>query len=335
MAGPPIRFSQLRWFHNLACAIGIIGGCVVIVLGVVRYEMPSGGWLIVVGGFAVLIAAMLMALVPLVLSIETALTRQMAELRELRQGIATQIASLKSIAENTALSDAAKSFTHRERELESMRAVIREGIRTQKWDTVLNLIGQMETRFGYKEEADTMRRELDNARGDAIRAKLAEAIEVVEGLFKTREWDRAQVEIDRLANALPGNTKVAGLVSRMKTLREEHKHELCAAWEEAIRRSDTDQAIDVLKELDQYLTPAEAHTLQSSARHVFKEKLLQLGVQFRFAVNERRWQDALSVGLELVRDFPNARMANEVRTALDTLRERAQEEPEAAKTAQN
>jgi Mg/Co/Ni transporter MgtE len=95
------------------------------------------------------------------------------------------------------------------------------------------------------------------------------------------------------------------------------------AWEEAVRRSDTDHAIDILRELDEYLSPAEAEALQASARDVFKEKLLQLGVQFRFAVTEKRWQDAVTIGLELVRDFPNARMAVEVREALDTLRERA------------
>ena len=326
MAGPPIRFSQHRWLHNLACAIGIVGGCVVMLLGLIDVEVSSSGWLIVVGGFAVLITAMLLALVPLLMSMESALTRQTNELRELKQGLAAQTGRLELIAENTAISDAAKSFTHRERELEAMRAVVREGIRSQRWETVLSLIGQMETRFGYQEEAAEMRRELDHARGDAIRAKLTEAIEMVEGLFKSHEWDRAQIEIDRLSNALPGNARIKALIERMKTLREEHKQELRAAWEEAIRRSDTDQAIDVLKELDQYLTPAEAHTLQSSARHVFKEKLLQLGVQFRFAVTEKRWSDALSVGLELVRDFPNARMANEVRTALDTLRERAQQQ---------
>ena len=110
---------------------------------------------------------------------------------------------------------------------------------------------------------------------------------------------------------------------RMKELQEQHKLELKRAWEEAVRRSDTDRAIDVIRELDQYLSPAEAAALQSSARHVFKEKLVQLGVQFRFAVTEKRWQDALATGLELIREFPNARMANEVREALDTLRERA------------
>ena len=76
----------------------------------------------------------------------------------------------------------------------------------------------------------------------------------------------------------------------MKTLQEQHKQVLKLAWEDALRRTDTDQAIDVLKELDQYLSPAEAQTLQSSARTVFKEKLLQLGIQFRFAVKEGRWK---------------------------------------------
>jgi len=48
-------------------------------------------------------------------------------------------------------------------------------------------------------------------------------------------------------------------------------------------------------------------------------------------VTERRWQDALTTGLELIREFPNARMANEVREVLDTLRERARNpEPQIA-----
>ena len=120
----------------------------------------------------------------------------------------------------------------------------------------------------------------------------------------------------------------------MGTLKEQHKQELRAAWDLAVRRSDTDHAIEVLKELDQYLSPAEAKALQNTARDVFKEKLLQVGVQFRFAVKEKRWQDALDTGLELIRDFPNARMANEVRDALDTLRERSRQVAASNTTAQ-
>ena len=154
---------------------------------------------------------------------------------------------------------------------------------------------------------------------------MAEAIELIEEHFQTYRWDLAQREIDRLLRALPDHSRVVSLSDRMKAVQEQHKQELKLAWQDAVRRCDTDQAIDVLKELDQYLSPAEAKALQASARDVFKEKLLQLGVQFRFAVTEKRWHDALTIGLEIIHDFPNARMAGEVREALDTLRQRARQ----------
>ena len=146
---------------------------------------------------------------------------------------------------------------------------------------------------------------------------------MVESHLQSHEWDRAQTGIDRLLQALPDSPQVLALQNHMQDLKDQHKQELRLAWDEAVRRSDTDRAIDVLKALDPYISSSEVQELQGSARNVFKEKLLQLGVQFRFAVKERRWSDALEVGLELVRDFPNARMANEVRESLDTLRERA------------
>lgn len=335
MTGPPLGFSQLRWLHNLACLIGIVGGCVAIGLGAIGVGASPSAWLIVAGGFAVLIGVILMAMMPLFLRIEASLVRQLTELRELRNGVTANSAHLQLISANTGLSDAAKALTHREQEVQALRSAIREDISAQKWEAALKLIDEMEQRFGYKQEADAIREELDNARGDAIQAKLAEAIGVIEGHFKAHEWDRAQAVIDRLAHALPGNATVSSLHDRMKLAKEQHKQELKVAWDEASRRSDTDRAIDLLKELDQYLSPAEAHALQSSARHVFKEKLLQLGVQFRFAVTEKRWNDALTTGLELVRDFPNARMANEVREALDTLRERARQRAEEGEPARS
>ena len=63
--------------------------------------------------------------------------------------------------------------------------------------------------------------------------------------------------------------------------------------------------------------------LKKSARELFKERLLQLAVKFQFAVKEKRWKDALDAGLEIMEEFPNARMAQEVREHLEALRERA------------
>ena len=295
-------------------------------LGVVGYgssEKVMSVWMIAAGGFVLFIVIMLMTLTPLILKIESTITRQLEELRDVTEAMGKQIATLEAISENTRISEAAKALAHRDQELDALCTAIRDDFRSQKWEVALSLIDEMERRFGYKEEADRIREELDDARNSAIETKLQEAIEMIESHFQSHHWDRAQVEIDRLLNALPDNPKVLALIDQMKVLQDQHKRELRLAWDEAVRRNDTDRAIDVLRGLDQYLSPAEAQQLQDSARNVFKEKLLQMGVQFRFAVTEKRWSDALTVGLELIRDYPNARMAGEVREALDTLRERA------------
>lgn len=280
-------------------------------------------WMVAAGGALLFFAVMFLSFATLVLKAVSSLTRQLSELRDLSDAVAKQSVLLQSIADNTHISDAAKSLAHRQQELDALRTAIREENRNEHWEESLVLIDEMERRFGGKDEADRLREELDDARAEELENRLREAIDLVESHFQSQAWDRAEGEIERLRQALPDHTKVLALTDRMNTLRVEHKKKLLQEWDEAVRRSDTDHAIDILKELDQYLTTSEAKALQSSARHVFKDKLLQVGVQFRFAVMEKRWPDALQTGLELIRDFPNARMAGEVREALDTLRERA------------
>ncbi len=319
------RFSQLRWLHNVVSACAIIGALVLIGLGLVGSKASSSGWLAVAGLFVLFLTVLFMIGMALVLKMESTLARGLRELHSLNESLAAQAKTLGVIAANSQLSDAAKSLTFRQQEAETLRAAIRVELNAHRWEQAAGLIDEMERRFGFRQEAEASREELDDVRRDAIQHKLTEAITLIESHFEAHDWDRAQGEIDRLLNALPNDAKVLSLQDQMGILREERKQELKLAWDEAVRRSDTDRAIDILRELDEYLSPAEAETLQVSARDVFKEKLLQLGVQFRFAVTEKRWHDAVAIGMELVRDFPNARMASEVREALDILRERAAE----------
>ncbi len=325
MASPPGRFSQLRWLHNTACVFALIGSFVLIALGLAGMGSSANTWMIVVGCLAMFLAVALMTIMPILLKMESTLNRQLGELRDVHDRIGTWSKTLDTVAENTRISDAAKSLAHREQEMDAFRNAIQEDFRLEKWEAALRLADEIETRFGYKQEADALREDLDEARSANIQAKLNQAISVIEEYFKAHQWDRAQAEIDRLLQALPDDTRVLSLAERKKALRQHHKQSLLESWDEAVRRSDVDNAIDILKELDEYLSPAEAESLQTAARDVFKEKLLQLGVKFRFAVTEKRWEDALSAGLELVEEFPNARMATEVREALDTLRERARQ----------
>jgi hypothetical protein len=94
-------------------------------------------------------------------------------------------------------------------------------------------------------------------------------------------------------------------------------------WDEAVQSKDTDRSLEILKELDMYLTPTEGLALKESASSVFRTKLHNLGVQFALAVTERKWADALAAGQQIVRDFPNSRMSHEIRSKMDILQERA------------
>ncbi len=330
MASTNGRFSQLRWLQTIASIAAVIGACLLMVLGLMGYGSSSDVWMIAAGFFILFGVILAMTFSPLIIKMESTLARTLSELRDLNETTEKQVVHLNEVAENTRISDAAKSLSRREEELDALRTAIRNDIREERWEAALSLIEEMVQRYGYKEEADRVREELDDARNSQIQLKLSEAIEMIQSHFDSFEWDRAKSEIDRLLHALPDDTRVLSLLDRMKALQDEHKHDLLKSWDEAVRRADTDHAIDILKELDQYLSPAEAQTLQATARTVFKEKLLQLGIQFRFAVTERRWQDALDSGMEIIHEYPNARMANEVREALDTLRQRARQVEEEA-----
>jgi hypothetical protein len=65
--------------------------------------------------------------------------------------------------------------------------------------------------------------------------------------------------------------------------------------------------------------------MQETARSVFKEKLNNLGKQFSTAVQDHRWIEAIRLGEQVIREFPNSRIAQEVRDNMDSLRQRATE----------
>jgi outer membrane protein assembly factor BamD (BamD/ComL family) len=60
-------------------------------------------------------------------------------------------------------------------------------------------------------------------------------------------------------------------------------------------------------------------------RNLFKEKIHDLRTRFALAVQDHKWAEAVRVGEEIVRDFPNSGIAREVKDKLDTLRQRAAE----------
>ena len=126
-----------------------------------------------------------------------------------------------------------------------------------------------------------------------------------------------------MAKMYPQSDRVQALEGQTNKRQQEHKKDLLARWDKAVKNNDVDQGVELLKLLDNYLTPTEAAALEESARGVFKAKLHHMGVEFTKFVTEKEWSQALKLGKEIIQEFPNTRMAQEVRDKLPVLEERA------------
>jgi hypothetical protein len=232
---------------------------------------------------------------------------------------------LNLITEQQLLSDRAKSVAFRDKDRDALRRAIQEEINRQDWDAALRLADEIEAQFGYRTEAARFRDEIRQRQQEQVRRQIQEVVTVIDRYTRSEQWNGALREAERLMGMFPDNEQVKNLPHEIDRRRQEHKKHLIDSFHDAAARQDWDGAIEILKQLDAYLTPAEGEGMQETARHVFKEKLNTLSKQFADAVHELRWTEAIRVGDQISREFPNTRMAQEVREKMDTLKQRAAE----------
>jgi hypothetical protein len=138
-----------------------------------------------------------------------------------------------------------------------------------------------------------------------------------------RKWEEATAEARRIGRLYRELPRAAGLERRVDQAREMYKADLERRFLTAAQEDRVDDAMQILKELDAYLTESEAAPFREVARGVIGKARDNLGAQFKLAVKDRNWTVALDIGQRILRDFPNSRMADEVRQLIDAVRERA------------
>jgi hypothetical protein len=232
--------------------------------------------------------------------------------------------TLESIREIGLLSDAAKQIAYRAKDLEALRAAIREDIDKGDFEAATMLVTAMEERFGYVAEANKFRGQIEETSRAAIDARVRDTIERIEQLIEKRDWVSAARESELLLRQFPTHAEARKLPGRVQDAQDDTKRRLLKQWEEAVARDDVDRSIQLLRELDMYLEPSEAEAYKESARDVFKKRLQQLGSQFALQVHDKNWAEALRLGRLIVAEFPNTRMAGEVRDRLKVLQEKAE-----------
>ncbi len=341
MSDKPQRFPHVRRRVQMACLTGLVGivtgaGLLVYLLladpGSLESATGFGHWrpmlAMAVGAAGLLLIAvgiLLWGAVDVALKIEANSYRTYDALRDIHHGQEEIRPLLRVIAENSQLSDAGRAITHRGRERTALRLAINEEIIKGDWEAAYALVDQLASRHGYKNEAARLREEVDRSREQARKEQLHESVERVRSQMHSHDWDRARRDMDRLLAEHPENAEVRALPQLFARLRSEHKRRLLKEWDESVQRNEVDRGIAILSELDQFLTPSEAAALQESARGVFRAKLHNLGVQFSLAVADHDWKAAVAAGREIMQEFPNSRMAAEVKERISVLMARAEE----------
>jgi hypothetical protein len=302
----------------LIVALAFFGMGVYIAANQGSYAMLAAGMVCVMG---VLLA------MPFAWALRVSRERDSSHQNELLTTVTDRLESmsiiLNLISEQQLLSDRAKAVAFREKDREAVRRAIYEEIGRHDYEAALSLANDIETNFGYRAEAERLRQEIRAKRGEIVRRQVTDAVAVIDRHIRGEQWQAAQSEAQRVMAQFPDDEQVQRLPQDIESRRQAHKNRLLETFNDAVSRHDVDGGIEILKQLDLYLTPTEAESLQDSARGVFKEKIHNLRTKFTIAVQDHKWAEAVAIGESIMRDFPNTKMAQEVREKLDMLKKRA------------
>lgn len=246
-----------------------------------------------------------------------------SELHEIRAQVRSMTAAVDSMHETMVLSDDARRVLNRARERDLLCKAIQEDIKSEDWDAAMVLIRELAERFGYRSDAEEFREKVETARFTTLDRRVTDAIRGVDLMIAQSDWTAAENEASRIARLYPDSPKVEGLRHRVSAARDRFKLDLERRFLHAAQGDRIEEAMELLHELDQYLNENEAEHFREVARGVIGKARENLGAQFKLAIQDRMWARAEDVGEKIIAEFPNSRMAEEVRAMIDTVRQRA------------
>jgi hypothetical protein len=177
--------------------------------------------------------------------------------------------------------------------------------------------------LGHEALVPTLLSRIAEARRALQQAQAAEPMQAFENALARRDWAQAFQHAAAVRGISPDPATAAHLEGRVQAARADHKQALERQFLEAGERDDVETAMATLKELDRYMTREEAERLSQEAQRVIQRHRERLTATFQAAVQEKRWVDAARVGNSIIAEYPNTRMAEEVRTMIEVIRTRA------------
>jgi hypothetical protein len=290
----------------------------------VATKVSTGGFIWTFAGFMMVLAILLT--LPKVSKILDTLQESDTKLDKIAETLEKNRSALTQVNQSARLSETAKAIAFRDADRQSLREAVFEKLQQKDFDIAYEMIDEIAHATIYQELVKQLRDEADKYRDASDQERINQVIAHIERLFDSYQWAKASNLIEKLIKAEPESEKAKAMRQKLLNRKQERKKTLLAVWDDAVKREDTDRGLELLRELDLYLTPNEGLALQQSARGVFRNKLHSLGVQFSLAVSEREWATALETGQQIMRGFPNSRMAEEIREKWAILKQNAKQQ---------
>lgn len=279
--------------------------------------------LVLVLGVLVALSALL-AMLSRLFKILDALRDNSAKLEAVTGALEKIQAGLTQINHSTRVSETVKAIAFRDADRQSLREAVFDKLQEQDFDAAQQIIDEITKRPEYSELAEQLRAQVEKYHTATDQKRINQAITHIERLLDNCHWARASAQIEGLIKAYPDYEKIKLMRQILLDKKQERKKILLAAWDDAVRQQETDRSLEILKELDLYLTTNERTALQEAARDIFRTKLHNLGVQLSITVTEKQWSGALNIGQQIIKEFPNSRMSEEIRGKLDVLEQNVQ-----------
>jgi len=316
--------QQYKWHIVIICAALAL---VVLLMFTTDIFEPSESNMLrqlvfMLGGLMFLVA--LLTMLSRVFKILDALKDNSAKLEDLTGALEKISSGLAQINHSTRVSETAKVIAFRDADRLSLRQAVFEKLQMQDFAAAEDIINEIAQRPEYGELAQQLREQAEKYRTATDQERMNQMLAHIDKLLDECQWVRASAQIEEMIRAYPQSERTKAMRQKLLDVKEGRKRILLAAWDDAVQRQETDRSLEILKELDLYLTPNEGLALQEAARDVFRTKLHNLGVEFSISVTEKRWNNALDVGQQIIESFPNSKMADEIRAKLDVLRQNVQ-----------
>ena len=266
-SGKDSQVWQFKW-HIVIIVVTLAGVLALSVFTRVFEKAESVRQLVLLMGALIFLGALLTMLAR-VSRIVSTLNENSARLEEASKAMESIRDGLLQINHSTRISEAAKAIAFREDDKRSLREAVFERLKQNDFDGAYEIVDEIENHSEYRLLAEELRRQVDDYRNATQDERIDKAIDQVQKLFDACQWVKASLQIESLIRANPVSEKMKALRQKLVERKEERKRILLAAWDDVVTRQETDRSLEILRELDMYLTPNEALALQEAAKDVF------------------------------------------------------------------